>query len=183
MSDKRVTPFLFDGEITVRVINRDDIPWFVAADVCRALGIGNASDAVRTLDDDERGIGTIDTLGGHQEAVVVSESGLYALIFKSRKPHAAKFRKWVTAEVLPSIRKTGQYLLPHAQTASSLVRKPWSEWSLEERRVALSEVNCARRAFNQATAAWMWEKVGLPVPPPHLLPGWWQHDLHLTVAS
>lgn len=183
MSDQKVTPFLFDGEITVRVINQGDVPWFVAADLCRALGIGNVSDAVRSLDDDEKDVGTIDTLGGHQEAVIVSESGLFALIFKSRKPHAAKFRKWVTAEVLPSIRKTGLYLPPHAQAVSGLTRKPWAEWSLEERRVALSEVNGARQVFNQATAAWMWERVGLPVPPPHLLPGWWRSDLHLSMKS
>ncbi len=82
---------------------------FVAADVCSALHIGNPSDAVGRLDEDEKGIGIVDTLGGPQEMVVVSESGLYALILRSRKPQARAFRSWVTSEVIPSIRRTGAY--------------------------------------------------------------------------
>ncbi len=183
MPDNKIVPFLFDGEITVRVIDRGDALTFVAADVCRALGVTNASDAVRSLDEDEKGIGSIDTLGGYQEVVVVTESGLYALIFKSRKPNAVKFRKWVTAEVLPSIRRTGSYSVAAATETPIAARKPWPEWSLEERRVALSEVNTARRVFNQATAVWMWEKLGLPVPPAYLLPAWWQADLHLSGSN
>ena len=109
MTDSRITPYLFDGEVIVRVVEIDGSLWFVAADVCRALGLTNPAETVKVLDDDEKGISTTDTLGGPQEAIIVSESGLFALIFRSRKPHAIKFRKWVTGEVLPAIRRTGTY--------------------------------------------------------------------------
>lgn len=87
-------------------------PWFVAKDVCDALTIEKHRDAVSRLDDDERGSVVVDTLGGKQSVSAVNESGLYNLIFQSRKPEAKVFRKWVTGEVLPSIRKTGSYSLP-----------------------------------------------------------------------
>ena len=103
-----LTPFAFEGA-EVRVVARDGEPWFVAADVCAALDIGNVSMAAGRLDEDERGISTVDTPSGPQEMLLVSESGLYSLILTSRKPAAKRFKKWVTAEVLPAIRKTGQY--------------------------------------------------------------------------
>ena len=93
--------------IRVQVINQE--PWFVAKDVCDALTIEKHRDAVSRLDDDERGSVVVDTLGGKQAVAAVNESGLYNLIFQSRKPEAKVFRKWVTGEVLPSIRKTGSY--------------------------------------------------------------------------
>lgn len=92
-----------------RVFNRDGEPWFVLADVCRSLGIKNASDAAARLDDDEKGVAQIDTLGGSQKLRIINESGLYSLILRSEKPEAKRLKKWVTAEVLPSIRKTGGY--------------------------------------------------------------------------
>jgi prophage antirepressor-like protein len=76
------------------------------------LGIKDASDAVSRLEDDEKGTGITGTLGGQQEVLVISESGLYALIFRSRKPAAVRFRKWVTQEVLPAIRTAGSYTAP-----------------------------------------------------------------------
>lgn len=82
----------------------------MATDVCEALTVSNVSDAVGRLDDDERGVGTVDTPGGAQEQTIINESGLYSLILTSRKPAAKAFKKWVTSEVLPSIRKTGSYL-------------------------------------------------------------------------
>jgi len=98
---QRVRPVLLDGET-----------WFVAADVCAVLEHTDTTDtskAVSRLDDDEKGATTVRTLGGPQEMLIVSESGLYALIFSSRKPEARAFRRWVTGEVLPAIRKTGRY--------------------------------------------------------------------------
>lgn len=84
-------------------------PWFVARDVCDVLGIGQTGDALRTLEDDERGMATIHTPGGPQQMAIVSEAGLYSLILRSRKSEAKAFKRWVTHEVLPAIRKTGSY--------------------------------------------------------------------------
>ena len=111
-----VIPFDFE-EQAVRVILRDGEPWFVAADVCRVLDIANARDAVSRLDDDEKGVASADTLGGAQRMTIISESGLYALVLTSRKDAARRFRKWITAEVLPSLRRTGRYDMGTADTA------------------------------------------------------------------
>lgn len=99
----------------VRVVQVDGEPWFVAADVCRALKISNSRDAVARLDDDEKGIGSTDTLGGKQGMQIINEPGLYTLVLGSRKPEAKTFKRWVTHEVLPAIRKTGSYKTPTSQ--------------------------------------------------------------------
>jgi hypothetical protein len=105
-------PTVFDfQEQPVRVLQKDGEPWFVTADVCRVLGIANPRNAAGSLDADEKGVHNVDTLGGRQEMSCVSESGLYALVFKSRKPQAKAFRKWVTNEVLPAIRREGKYVI------------------------------------------------------------------------
>lgn len=93
----------------IRVELVDGEPWFVAKDVCDALTLENSRKATASLDDDEKGVSPIVTPSGTQQMTIVNESGLYNLIFQSRKPEAKKFRKWVTGEVLPSIRKTGRY--------------------------------------------------------------------------
>ena len=94
-----------------RFIKTDDGEiWFVAKDVCKVLSIKNHKDAVSRLDDNEKDeVGITDPIGRTQKTLIVNESGLYSLVFMSRKPEAKKFRKWVTSEVLPSIRKTGSY--------------------------------------------------------------------------
>ena len=96
--------------IRVEMIN--DEPWFVAKDICKCLGLDNNRHAVSKLDDDEKGVMVCDTPGGKQNLAAVNESGLYNLIFASRKPEARAFRKWVTGEVLPAIRRTGGYMAP-----------------------------------------------------------------------
>ena len=83
----------------------------MAADVCRALGLGNSSKAIMPLDDDEKGITISDTLGGKQEMTTITEPGLYSLILRSRKPEAKAFKRWITHEVIPAIRKTGGYIV------------------------------------------------------------------------
>lgn len=105
-----VTIFRKDEFGAVRAVTLEGEPWFVAADVCRALGLGNSSMAVSKLDEDEKGISLIDTLGGEQKLGIVNESGLYALVLSSRKPEAKAFKRWITHEVIPSIRKTGGYI-------------------------------------------------------------------------
>ena len=111
-----IVPFDFQG-VPVRVIDRDGNPWFVLADVCRVLEISNPSDAASRLDPDEKM--TLDNTEGHsgqrggaQFLTIINESGLYSLVMTSRKPEAKVFRKWVTAEVVPSVRKTGAYVAP-----------------------------------------------------------------------
>lgn len=94
----------------VRTVQQNGEPWFVLKDVCAVLGIGNNRMASDRLDADEKGVSQIDTLGGKQEMTVVNESGLYNVILRSDKPEAKPFRKWVTSEVLPSIRKHGAYM-------------------------------------------------------------------------
>lgn len=94
---------------SVRVIEREGEPWFVAADVCRALEINDTHKAVERLDDDEKGRSSIPTPGGDQELLVVNEPGLYELVMGSRKPEAKAFKRWVKHEVLPAIRKHGAY--------------------------------------------------------------------------
>jgi prophage antirepressor-like protein len=106
-----LVPFEFEGS-TLRTINQFGDPWFVAADVCRVLDHSDTSKAVSRLDDDERGTKIVRTPSCDQTMLVVNESGLYSLVMTSRKPAAKRFKKWVTSEVLPSIRKTGGYGAP-----------------------------------------------------------------------
>ena len=94
----------------VRTLNLNGEPWFVAADVCKALELGNPSMTVERLDDDEKGISTIDTLGGKQRMAIINEPGLYSLVITSRKPEAKAFKRWITHEVIPAIRKHGAYM-------------------------------------------------------------------------
>lgn len=114
-------PFNF-GDRAVRVIVRDGEPWFVASDVCAALGYKNSSQTVADhLDDDERYIVSIDRGG---KLTIINESGLYALVLRSHKPEARKFARWVTGEVLPAIRKTGRYEKPGRElTVNQMVAK------------------------------------------------------------
>lgn len=104
-----ISTYNFDGAAVRTTTGADGEPWFVAADVAAVLDYRMASDMTRILDDDEKGTHIVSTLGGDQELTTISEAGLYAAILKSRKPEAKRFKKWVTSEVLPSIRKTGTY--------------------------------------------------------------------------
>ena len=134
----------------VRTIVKDGEPWFVSADVCRALEVKNARDAVARLDDDEKGVVLTDTLGGQQNVTIVNEPGLYALVLGSRKPEAKAFKRWITHEVIPSIRKHGAYLTP--ETLGKAIADP--QWSIalltalkEEREKvsSLQEENAAQK--------------------------------------
>ena len=96
---------------SVRVMMIDGEPWFVGKDIAIALGYKNVRDAMRKhVDDEDKGVAKCDTLGGKQELAVINESGLYSLILSSKLDSARQFKRWVTSEVLPSIRKTGSYV-------------------------------------------------------------------------
>lgn len=100
----------------VRALSVDGEPWFVAKDVCDALGLNNSRKAVARLDDDEKGVTSSDTPGGEQRVQIVSEPGLYKLIMRSRKSEAKAFQRWVTHDVLPAIRRTGGYMVARDET-------------------------------------------------------------------
>lgn len=119
MSDK-IIPFDFGDSLFRSHIDEAGVFWFVAKDVCAALGIEwKGSHTIGPLDEDERGSVILNTPGGRQEVLTVSESGLYHLIFKSRKPEAKKFRSWVTSEVLPALREQGCYSMPENNPVDS----------------------------------------------------------------
>lgn len=155
-----VQTFDFD-ENPVRVIEKDGTPWFVAADVARVLEFEHTPHATRLLDDDEKGVHKVDTLGGSQEMTVINESGLYHLVIVSRKPEAKRFRKWVTGEVLPAIRKTGSYVLPsddgegdNGDRTDVLPDRSTSQW--------LKMIRETRLLFGRGAAREMWERSPLP---------------------
>lgn len=106
----------------IRVEIRDNAPWFVAKDICDALSLTNITETLSRLDDDEKLTSVVLNSGQGRQMWLVSESGLYNLIFQSRKPEAKAFRKWVTSEVLPSIRRTGRYEMP--SPAPKALRSP-----------------------------------------------------------
>lgn len=97
------------GGSRVRTVLIDGIAWFVAADVAAVLGLSNSRSSLALLDDDEKDVHAVDTLGGPQQVAVVNEPGLYSLILRSRRPEARAFKRWITHEVLPQIRQTGQF--------------------------------------------------------------------------
>lgn len=105
----QIIPFEFESHALRVNLDAAGQPWFVAADVCAALELPETHKAIARLDDDEKGRNSIPTPGGQQEMSVVNESGIYNLVLGSRKPEAKRFKRWITHEVLPSIRKTGSY--------------------------------------------------------------------------
>lgn len=111
--------FDFNGlPIDVHII--DGEPRWIAKDVCEVLELGNPRSSLASLDDDEKGVHTVDTLGGPQQVTVINESGLYSLILRSRKPVAKQFKRWVTHEVIPQIRKTGAYIAPGSDASLAI---------------------------------------------------------------
>lgn len=117
-----ITAFTSTEFGTVRTVVQNGEPWFVAADVCRALDVGNSRQALTRLDDDEKGVISSDTPGGTQNFATVSEAGLYSLVLSSRKPEAKAFKRWITHEVIPSIRKHGAYMTQ--QTIDNIIADP-----------------------------------------------------------
>jgi prophage antirepressor-like protein len=108
--NQQLAPFDFEGRQVRIVTDAQGEPWFVAADVLSTISLDRK--ALERLDDDEKGVNSIHTPGGVQEMTTVNEPGLYALVLGSRKAEAKRFKRWVTHEVLPTIRKTGSYAVP-----------------------------------------------------------------------
>lgn len=145
--------FNYNGN-EVRTIQKDGEPWWVLKDVCEVLGLSSPHKVFDRLDEDEKGRNQIPTPGGEQEMTVINESGLYKVILRSDKPEAKPFRKWVTSEVLPSIRKHGAYMTP--ETLEQAILNPDMMIKLctalkdeQDKNKALQAVNSSLTVDNQ----------------------------------
>lgn len=124
--NNELLPFAFEDKLVRTIMDDGGEPWFVAKDVCRVLEIANHRDAVAQLDEDEKdAVGISDAIGREQETTIISESGLYALVFRSRKPQAREFGRWVRKEVLPALRRTGTYTLAEQDKAVGPQAPAW----------------------------------------------------------
>ena len=112
MSENKIQVWDYESS-EVRTVQVNGEPWFVGKDVAAVLGYSNPRDAInKRVDDEDKGVAKCDTLGGVQDLTIINESGLYSLVLSSKLPNAKKFKRWVTNEVLPSIRKHGAYMTP-----------------------------------------------------------------------
>ena len=116
-----IIPFTYHDQ-PVRVVTIDGEPWFVLADLCKVLDIAASGRLAARLDEGMRQTHTLETAGGRQRMTIVSEAGMYEVVIRSDKPEAAAFRRWITSEVLPSIRKHGGYLTP--EKAEEIISDP-----------------------------------------------------------
>lgn len=162
----KIIPFAFEEHL-VRVHKPNGEPWFVGRDVCRVLDIKNESQALARLDPDERqdGVCITDPTGRPQEVIVVSEAGVYRLIFTSRKPEAERFKKWIVSEVLPSIRKHGSYTVPGRDGgagADPLTEFPTADGPLAEHMAKLATLRECRMIHGPRAAARLWRRLGMP---------------------
>lgn len=128
------TLFNYEGR-QLRMVTIENEPWFVAKDVCELLEINDTWNAVNRLSPAMKGTHTISTLGGNQEAMVISEPGVYKLVFTSRKPEAERFTDWLASEVIPQIRKTGVYVAPSVD--SSMLFQIAKAMEEKEQRIAM----------------------------------------------
>lgn len=135
----------------VRMIVRDGEPWWVGIDVAAALGIVKAHQALSALEDYERGTYIVGTPSGDQEMIVINESGFYSLLFRSRKPIAAQFKRWLTCEVLPSIRKFGSYPPPIIEPKDDrpfLIQGPAAKLTRQQRFLEEARLYEARTGYS-----------------------------------
>lgn len=170
MGVHEIRPFLFEGEHMVRTVERDDEMWFVAADVCLILGLKNVTDAISKLDDDEKALATTEGFGRGQGANIISEAGVYRLVFTSRKPVAERFKRWLAHDVIPSIRKTGSYgtqqdVIPPTPAE----HRPFPDWPLDEMRTKRGVVDMYRMLYGCMAAQWISPQMGFPSPPLELV--------------
>lgn len=137
----------------VRVVEQNGEPWFVAKDVCNCLELSNSRKALSRLDDDEKGVTLSDTLGGRQEMATVNEYGLYSLVLSSRKPEAKEFKRWITHEVIPSIRKYGSFNMAIPRTLPDALTAYANEIEAHQKTQALLEAQRPKVLFADSVAA------------------------------
>jgi len=150
------------NSLDVRVVDRDGEPWFVAADVCSALSFSRTQDALRMVDEDDKclisfkGALSAGLEVGPRGVLLVNESGVYQIIFQSNKPEAKKFKKWVTSEVLPAIRKTGSYGVPALPTDPMAILKLTFE-ALEQSNKRIEAVETQIKEFSENIRLHQWQ--------------------------
>lgn len=145
---KELQIFNYDGQ-EVRTVEQDGEVWFVAKDVCDVLEM--TTEATRRLDKDEKGLTKIQTLNGKQDMVIINEPGLYKLIFRSKKPQAKSFTRWVTHEVLPQIRRTGHFEAERSEPQTTLPAHSGVIKAAE--KIIDKAFNCVEEADFQAVVA------------------------------
>ena len=151
-----VIPFAYTDTTEVRVVTAEGEPWFVALDVSALLGFRDANALTRSLDDDEKGTHNLRTPGGEQSVTIISEAGLYGAIIRSRVPAAKPFKRWITHEVIPTIRKTGSYGLAKQlpQNYAEALRELASEVEAHElAKVRIRELEPAASAWGHLVEA------------------------------
>lgn len=154
-------PFYFE-DAPMRVMLIDEAPWWVAVDLCRILALGNPTMALRKLDDDQKGLNLIETPGGPQELNIVCESGMWTLVLRSDKPEAKRVRRWLTDEVLPSLRKTGAYTMPGAEVLPAPQPCAIEDSDVPRLSVCLGIVREHRKLFGTNSSRAVWMELGLP---------------------
>ena len=160
----------FEGS-EIRTVELNGEPWWVLKDVCAVLELTTPAKVAERLEDDEKGMSLIHTLGGEQNMTIINESGLYSVILRSDKPQAKPFRKWVTSEVLPSIRKTGSYTINDDSHNIQLRKLEVQEQNAKTRMAALlmkmTAVDTLSKEYKNILTAKAAEVLtGVPVLPP-----------------
>lgn len=150
--NQEIQPFNFNG-LQLRALLINGEPWFVAADVANLLGYDLATNMSRNLDPEEKGIHNMNTLGGEQKVSIINESGLYSAIMRSRKPEAKAFKKWVTTDVLPTIRKNGEYKTPQTLEQRSLALMGELTAVVQQQRAELEVVRPKAEQFDDFLSA------------------------------
>ena len=158
MATHQIVPYIFKDQ-PVRTVDLGGEPWFVGKDVCRVLDIRDHGQAIDRLEADERGGCIVPTPGGSQTVAVISEPGVYRLVFTSRKAEAEEFKRWLAHEVLPQIRKTGRFAPAEPSPIDG-----FDQIAVETLRAKLDLVREYRRARGTAASAAMWTYLGLPEP-------------------
>jgi prophage antirepressor-like protein len=152
----------------VRIIEQNGEPWFVGKDVATILGYSETAKAIRThVDEEDKGVSVLDTPGGKQEVIIINESGLYSLILSSKLPGAKQFKRWVTSEVIPSIRKTGKYSArrePSESTQARLINAKVRFARELQRMAGIETLSPTYKQILIAQAAEMLTGVQMPLP-------------------
>jgi len=178
---QHINPLLFEGEHLVRQIDKGDELWFVGIDICHVLGLSNPHSSLALLDEDERDLHTMEGEGGERQMIIVSEAGVYRLVFRSRKPVAERFKRWLAHEVIPAIRKTGTYshdgdVIP----PTPLEQRPFPDWPMEELRTKRGVVDMYRMLYGCMAAQWISPQMGFPSPPLELVEHGRQYTMTLV---